>query len=108
MPTRWSGARPVNTWHDLWPAFWATAPYLHNGSVPSLWHLLHPAQRPAKFIVGNREYDSAKLGYSTTGSGWTFDASQPGNSNVGHTGERYGTNLTEDQKAALLEYLTTI
>jgi hypothetical protein len=87
---------------------WATAPYLHNGSVPTLWHLLHPAQRPAKFIVGNREYDPAKLGYSTTGSGWTFDTSQPGNSNVGHTGERYGTNLTEDQKATLLEYLKTI
>jgi hypothetical protein len=87
---------------------WATAPYLHNGSVPTLSDLLHPAQRPAKFIVGNREYDPAKVGYSTDGSGWTFDTSQPGNSNIGHAGERYGTNLTEDQKAALLEYLKTI
>jgi hypothetical protein len=87
---------------------WATAPYLHNGSVPTLWHLLHPAQRPAKFVVGNREYDPAKLGYSTGGSGWTFDASQPGNGNAGHASERYGANLTEDQKAALLEYLKTI
>jgi mono/diheme cytochrome c family protein len=87
---------------------WATAPYLHNGSVPTLWHLLHSAQRPAKFIVGNREYDPAKVGYSTDGSGWTFDTSQPGNSNIGHTGDKYGTNLTEDQKAALLEYLKTI
>jgi mono/diheme cytochrome c family protein len=87
---------------------WATAPYLHNGSVPTLWHLLHPAGRPATFIVGNREYDPAKIGYSTGGSGWTFDTSQPGNSNIGHTGDRYGTNLTEDHKAALLEYLKTI
>ena len=87
---------------------WATAPYLHNGSVPTLWHLLHPAQRPAKFIVGNREYDPAKLGYATGGNGWTFDTSQPGNSNIGHAGDKYGTNLTEDQKAALLEYLKTI
>lgn len=87
---------------------WATAPYLHNGSVPTIWHLLHPADRPAKFIVGNREYDPGKLGYSTTGSGWTFDTSQPGNSNIGHTGDKYGTNLTEDQKADLLEYLKTI
>jgi hypothetical protein len=87
---------------------WATAPYLHNGSVPTLWHLLHPAQRPAKFIVGNREYDPAKLGYSTDGNGWTFDTSQPGNSNVGHNGDKYGTNLTEDQKTELLEYLKTI
>ena len=87
---------------------WATAPYLHNGSVPTLWDLLHPAQRPVTFIVGNREYDPAKLGYSTGGNGWTLDTSQPGNSNIGHTGDKYGTNLTEDQKAALLEYLKTI
>ena len=87
---------------------WATAPYLHNGSVPTIWHLLHPTERPAKFIVGNREYDPAKVGYSTTGIGWTFDTSEPGNSNVGHTGDKFGTNLTEEQKAALLEYLKTI
>jgi hypothetical protein len=87
---------------------WATAPYLHNGSVPTLWHLLHPAERPAKFIVGNREYDPAKLGYATDGDGWTFDTSQPGNSNIGHAGDKYGTNLTEDQKSGLLEYLKTI
>ena len=87
---------------------WATAPYLHNGSVPTLWHLLHPAERPAKFIVGNREYDPAKLGYATDGNGWTFDTSQPGNSNIGHAGDKYGTNLTEDQKATLLEFLKTI
>ena len=87
---------------------WATAPYLHSGSVPTLWHLLHPAQRPAKFIVGNREYDPARLGYSTDGSGWIFDTSQPGNSNIGHAGDKYGTNLNEDQKASLLEYLKTI
>jgi hypothetical protein len=87
---------------------WATAPYLHNGSVPTLWHLLHPAQRPPKFVVGNREYDPEKLGYVTNGIGWTFDVSQPGNGNFGHSGDRYGTGLTEDQKAALLEYLKTI
>ena len=87
---------------------WATAPYLHNGSVPTLWHLLHPAERPAKFVVGNREYDPAKLGYSTGGDGWIFDTSQPGKSNIGHAGDKYGTNLTEDQKAALLEFLKTI
>lgn len=87
---------------------WATAPYLHNGSVPTLWHLLHPSQRPSKFIAGNREYDPARVGYSTEGNGWTFDTSQPGNSNIGHAGDKYGTNLTEDQKASLLEYLKTI
>lgn len=87
---------------------WATAPYLHNGSVPTLWDLLHPDQRPAKFVAGNREYDPRKVGYVTTGSGWTFDASQPGNANTGHVGDKYGTNLTEPQKQALLEFLKTL
>ncbi|HEY3837112.1 MAG TPA: di-heme-cytochrome C peroxidase [Bryobacteraceae bacterium] len=87
---------------------WATAPYLHNGSVPTLWHLLHPDQRPAKFVTGNSEYDPKNIGYTTSGSGWTFDTSQPGNGNGGHTGAKYGTDLSEDQKTALLEYLKTI
>jgi hypothetical protein len=87
---------------------WATAPYLHNGSVPTLWHMLHPDQRPKTFITGNAEYDPGKIGYMTSGKGWTFDTSQPGNSNIGHAGDKYGTNLTEDQKSALLEYLKTI
>ena len=87
---------------------WATAPYLHNGSVPTLWHLFHPDQRPVKFTTGNREYDPKNIGYSTSGSGWTFDTSQPGNSNIGHSGDKYGTNLSEDQKAVLLEYLKSI
>ena len=90
-------ARPLH-------AVWATSPYLHNGSVPTLWDLLHPDRRPAKFAVGSHEYDPVKLGYVTT-SGWMFDTSQPGNSNTGHI---YGANLTEDQKLALLEYLKTI
>ena len=83
---------------------WATAPYLHNGSVPTLWDLLHPDRRPAKFAVGSHEYDPVKLGYVTT-SGWIFDTSQPGNSNAGHT---FGANLSEEQKSVLLEYLKTI
>jgi hypothetical protein len=87
---------------------WATAPYLHNGSVPTLWHLLHPDQRPSKFVTGNREYDPKNVGYSTTGDGWTFDTSQPGNSNIGHSGDKYGTGLSEAQKEALLEYLKSI
>ncbi len=44
---------------------WATAPYLHNGSVPTLYHLLYPEQRPARFLVGNREYDPVKLGFQS-------------------------------------------
>jgi mono/diheme cytochrome c family protein len=89
---------------------WATAPYLHNGSVPTMYDLLHPDQRPAKFAMGNREFDPVKIGYrsdiNATGPNiWVFDTTQPGNSNIGHSGDAFGTSLPEDQKAALLEYL---
>jgi hypothetical protein len=89
---------------------WATAPYLHNGSVPTLYHMLHPDQRPARFLVGNREFDAEKIGYRTEAAGtnvnvWTYDTTQPGNSNMGHSGAQFGTTLPEDQKAELLEYL---
>ncbi len=97
----------------LW-GIWATAPYLHNGSVPTLYHVLHPDQRPQKFVVGNREYDAEKVGYVSTAPAtpmanlWEFDTTQAGNSNIGHAGERFGTTLPEEQKAALLEYLKTL
>lgn len=96
-------ARPLD-------GIWATAPYLHNGSVPTLYDLLHPDQRPARFSVGNREFDPVKIGYrsdlGTAGAYvWIFDTSQPGNSNIGHSGDLFGTTLPEDQKSALLEYL---
>ena len=96
-------ARPLN-------GIWATGPYLHNGSVPTLYDLLHPDQRPEKFAVGNREFDPVKVGYRSepgaTGPNiWIFETSQPGNSNIGHAGDAFGTTLPEDQKSALLEYL---
>jgi len=96
-------ARPLN-------GIWATAPYLHNGSVPTLYDLLHPDQRPAKFAVGNREFDPVNVGYrggldATGPNVWIYDTTQPGNSNIGHNGDAFGTSLPEDQKSALLEYL---
>ena len=91
---------------------WATAPYLHNGSVPTLYDLLHPDQRPAKFGVGGREYDPVKIGYESALTGgaavWVYDTTGQGNSNIGHAGDRFGTTLPEEQKAALLEYLKTL
>ncbi|HEU4456508.1 MAG TPA: di-heme-cytochrome C peroxidase [Longimicrobium sp.] len=86
---------------------WATAPYLHNGSVPTLHDLLRPAaERPDSFIVGNREYDPVKLGYvSAPAAGralFIFRTSQTGNGNGGH---EYGTRMSEDDRMALLEYL---
>ena len=84
---------------------WATAPFLHNNSVPSLADLLlPPEQRPTRFFVGSSEYDSQRLGFVTTerlGS-FAFDTTIPGNSNAGHN---YGTSLSSQERANLLEYL---
>jgi hypothetical protein len=85
---------------------WATAPYLHNGSVPSLYQLLLPAnQRVAKFKVGSRVFDPVNVGFDITTGSFEFDTSLPGNSNSGH---EYGTNLTEAQRQQLLEYLKAL
>jgi hypothetical protein len=97
-------ARPLD-------GIWATAPYLHNGSVPTLYDLLLPAaERPKSFNVGTREYDPAKVGYvsapTAPGNGFTFDTTKRGNSNVGHD-YQVGT-LTEEQRLALVEYMKTL
>lgn len=87
---------------------WATAPFLHNGSVPSLAELLKPpAERVKAFWVGSRVFDPAAVGLSTekgTNAFW-FDTTRLGNSNAGHT---WGTGLSADDKRALLEYLKTL
>jgi hypothetical protein len=90
---------------------WATAPYLHNNSVPTLYHLLLPAKdRPKTFPVGHREYDPVKLGYTTEGAGppsVTFDTTKAGNGNGGH---EYGTAELKEEadRLALLEYLKSL
>ena len=66
----------------------------NNGSVPTLYDLLHPDQRPAKFATGNREFDPVKIGYqddvTATGPAMGLsDTSQSGNSNIGHGGEAF-------------------
>jgi mono/diheme cytochrome c family protein len=89
---------------------WATAPYLHNGSVPNLWELLTPPeQRKPFFMVGSKKYDPVNVGYVTDESPFKdgklvvgADA-VPGNSNSGHD---FGTKtLTDDEKWQLIEYL---
>jgi mono/diheme cytochrome c family protein len=88
---------------------WATAPYLHNGSVPTLYDLLLPAaDRPKKFRVGSRELDVKKVGLRHGESeydGFLFDTSQFTNSNAGH---EYGTKMTEEQRWDLVEYLKSL
>jgi hypothetical protein len=88
---------------------WAAAPYLHNGSVPTLEDLLKPdTERPLSFKVGS-SYDTDKLGLSSDQNGLstTYTATgcesrDSGNSNCGHN---FGTKLSDAEKKALLEYL---
>lgn len=92
------------------PGIWATAPYLHNGSVPAIFDLLTPPQdRPKTFKVGQRKYDPRKLGYAQEnlahGNYAVFDTSEDGNRNTGH---EYGTELSTDEKYALIEYLKSL
>lgn len=107
---------------------WATAPYLHNGSVPSLYDLLLPAKcdpengvvecRPATFEVGSREFDKVKVGLKYEGYGGTvFDTSVEGNFNIGHeyaAGNTAQPNgevlkpLNKQQRYDLLEFLKTL
>ena len=92
---------------------WASAPYLHNGSVPTLAALLDPDQRPDQWVASG-EYDPAAVGLSwgvpePTGDpvldAQIHDASREGLGNQGHT---FGASLTEDERAALLAYLKTL
>ena len=103
-------ARPLN-------GIWATAPYLHNGSVPDLHALLSPEdERPSTFHVGNLEFDPERVGYDSGAAAglFEFDTRKAGNSNKGHnfsdTSGRgvIGPGLSEDQRLALVEYLKTL
>lgn len=92
---------------------WATAPYLHNGSVPTLEDLLHSPQRPDQWTRSgdSRDYDHQKVGwqYATDSTDkkakWTYDTSLPGYSNAGHT---FGDKLTSEEREAVIEYLKTL
>ena len=97
-------ARPLN-------GIWATAPYLHNGSVRTLKQLLLPSSmRDAKFKVGTREFDPVEVGFANDG-GSQIDTAKAGNSNQGHEGVRYGTDILaadSHKLEALLEYLKSL
>lgn len=93
---------------------WASAPYLHNGSVPTLAALLWPATRPSRFQVGGHALDFDKVGLRLTESGayptgyrpfaqpvW-LDVRGPGRRNGGHL---FGADLPNDDKRALIEFL---
>jgi len=90
---------------------WMRAPYLHNGSVPTLRDLLEPPdRRPVTFYRGYDVYDPVNVGFVSSGpqaagAGWRVDVTVRGNGNQGHV---YGTDLTDAEKQALLEYLKTL
>jgi mono/diheme cytochrome c family protein len=98
---------------------WATAPYLSNGSVPTLRHLLEPETRPTAFEVGGHALDFNAVGirleqaadgvfrypagYQAFSKPVLFDTRRPGQANTGHT--REVATLSSDERMALLEYL---
>jgi len=90
---------------------WARAPYLHNGSVPTLWDLLEvPENRPKVFYRAYDVYDQQKAGFVSSGAdaereGWRYDVRVVGNSNQGHL---WGTDLPPEDKKALIEFLKTL
>ncbi len=103
---------------------WATPPFLHNGSVPTLYELLLPAdQRRKRFPMGRKEFDPVRVGvYAQTLSrnAWWLDTSIPGNRNTGHEFRGgytqwqpcgppshgvIGPEFTDEQRWQIIEYL---
>jgi mono/diheme cytochrome c family protein len=111
-------ARPLN-------GIWATAPYMHNGSMSNLYQTLLPeAQREKSFDVGSNEFDSVNVGYKQNQSGNNFRFETldkaghpiPGNSNAGHSGDTFTKtldngkwrNFTDAERYQLIEYMKTL
>jgi hypothetical protein len=105
---------------------WANYPYLHNGSVPTLYHLLGPvSERPKIFsVTAARHLDREKVGqplYPSRVDGWLpdrallrrygsdrdwFNTERPGSSNAGH--DVWWRIGTDENRRALIEYLKTL
>jgi mono/diheme cytochrome c family protein len=99
---------------------WATAPYLHNGSVPTLSTLLDSRERPRFWTRAftSNDYDPDAVGWRFTSldhghagepdlarRSRIYDTTQPGYNNQGHT---YGDALTAEERSAVIEYLKTL
>jgi cytochrome c5 len=92
---------------------WTTAPYLHNGSVPTLEDLLNSAQRPAKWsrtFDNKADFDAVKMGIkymvqTTKVDNKTYDTSLYGYGNGGHY---FGDKFSADERKAVIEYLKTL
>lgn len=98
---------------------WASGPYFHNGSVPTLWHVLNPAKRPTVWRrTAEDGFDPSRVGLvieefderpesarAPAERRHYFDTRLPGKSAQGHD---YPSELTDDEKTAVLEYLKTL
>ena len=97
---------------------WASPPYFHNGSVPTLWHVLHPSERPTVWRRTGEAMDEQKIGFQIEQTDKVpleerdpvarrsyFDTRRFGKSNAGHD---YPEQLSEPEKRDLLEYLKTL
>jgi len=102
-------ARPLD-------GYWATGPFLHNGSVRTIYELLGPASERAKsFWIGSREFDPVHLGFENAEveGAFLFDTSLKGNSNAGHefrdapraTPGVLGPYLSHEDRMAIIEYM---
>lgn len=88
---------------------WASAPYFHNGSVPSLLGVLDSRHRPSIWLIGT-SYDSVNVGWIIEAADSIvpknmYDTRHPGQSNRGHT---FGDDLPDDERKAIIEYLKTL
>jgi hypothetical protein len=104
---------PKANWQKSGASYWASplegifasSPYFHNGSVRTLWEVLTPPkQRQEAFFTGSTEFDSAGIGIKSEGA-FLYDTKEPGKGNAGHV---FGTELTREKKAALIEYLKSL
>jgi len=112
-------ARPLN-------GIWATAPYMHNGSMANLYQTLLPdAERETSFYVGSKVFDPKKVGFESNQDGNHFlfktvddkGVPIPGNSNKGHSGNTFTKtrgedgqwrDFTDDERYQLIEYMKTL
>ena len=114
-PWRFQHFRKTNGYANMpLDGLWLRAPYLHNGSVPTIRDLLEPsARRPKVFYRGYDVYDPVRLGFKSnvteegTRKYFRLDTEVPGNGNAGHEGRRFGTGLSTDDKESLVEFLKT-
>lgn len=97
---------------------WASPPYFHNGSVPTLWHVLHPDERPTVWRRTAEAIDPEKIGFQIEAVDRIpltetdvavrrqyFDTRKFGKSAAGHD---YPNVLNQQEKRAVLEYLKTL